>query len=65
MNEGTWPRAEQYPGDEKLRLLYVELDSIEIAIVNAYFVVERKALVEKRAEVLGDIKKLERERHDH
>lgn len=64
-NQGTWPRPNS-EGDpdklEELRQLYVELDSIEIAIIESLTIVERNALVEKRAEVLGKIKRMERDR---
>ena len=66
-NKGTWPRPNS-DGDpdeiEKLRLLYVELDGLEIAIDNAMAVVEHEDLVGQRAKVLGQIKRMERERND-
>jgi hypothetical protein len=65
MNKGTWPRPNS-DGDpaeiEKLRLLYIELDGIDIAIENAMARVEHEALVIERAKVLGNIKRMERER---
>jgi len=67
MNQGTWPRpnSEGDPKDiEKLRLLYVEFDAVEAAIERAFGVQEAADLDERRAELLGDIKRMERERND-
>ena len=44
-----------------LRRLYVELDAVEIALDNAMVIVEAQDLNRRRAELLGDIKRLERQ----
>lgn len=50
--------------EEKLRSLYVELDSVELALDMAMWVMEADALKEQRSEILGEIKQLERQRND-
>lgn len=47
--------------DSKLQQLYVELDAVEVALNRAMFKVEAADLTKRRAELLGQIKKRERE----
>lgn len=47
--------------DPKLQQLYVELDAVEAALNRAMFRVEWASLDKRRGEILGDIKKRERE----
>ena len=47
------------PGVTQLRALYIELDAVE----RIYFRYERVALTRRRGEILGKIKKLEKEKN--
>jgi hypothetical protein len=47
--------------DPELQALYVELDAVEIALEYSMFRVTSAALRKRRGELLGKIKKLERE----
>jgi hypothetical protein len=49
-----------HENDAKLRDLYVELDAIDIALADAMFKVNVLDLNKQRANILGDIKELER-----
>jgi len=45
---------------EELEMLYVELDAVDDAMAGAYFVCEYHDLNLRRAELLGEIKRMER-----
>jgi len=47
----------------QLNQLYVELDAVEDALTHAMFRVASRDLYNRRAELLGKIKKLERKRN--
>lgn len=62
MNKRQTPLPDdERKNDPKLQQLCVELDGVEVAMDRAMFRVEWAALNKRRSELLGDIKKRERE----